>query len=184
MSLTVSFELSDGDIQHFHDAMARAREAAEQAGADKVVSAARDLLAGVRARKLPSFIGDRLAKLETLIAMVEDEEWAMQSPERDRVLSALAYFSDPQDIIPDTTPMLGFLDDAIMVQLVVTELESEIEAYEEFCRFREREGQNRDVNREQWLKTKRKELQSQMRRRRRERGFSGSGGTRFSLWSV
>ena len=100
------------------------------------------------------------------------------------MLNALAYFAEPEDLIPDHIPGLGFLDDAIMIELVARELRHEIEAYDDFCAFRDREGARRrskgqddDVTRGQWLETRRTELMSRMRRRRRrDRGRKRSGG--------
>lgn len=60
----------------------------------------------------------------------------MARRERERVLSVLAYFTDPDDLIPDEIPGLGFLDDAIMIELASKELRHEIEAYTDFCAFR------------------------------------------------
>jgi uncharacterized membrane protein YkvA (DUF1232 family) len=45
----------------------------------------------------------------------------------------LAYFSDPEDSGPDHIPVLGFLDDAIMIELVVEELKDNIEAFLASC---------------------------------------------------
>jgi len=78
-------------------------------------------------------------------------------------LNALAYFTEPDDLIPDHIPGLGFLDDAIMVELVVRELEHEIEAYRDFCEFRE---QHSATSRNDWLIERREELQQRMRSRR------------------
>ena len=39
-------------------------------------------------------------------------------------------------MIPDTIPVLGYIDDAIMIELVVKELRHEIEAFEDFSRYR------------------------------------------------
>ncbi len=153
--------------------MREARSAASNIGREEILSAATGLLEEVRTAKVPDFIGQRLEKLETMISMVTDPEWQLPEKETTRALNALAYFGEPEDLIPDHIPGLGFLDDAIMVELVVRELKHEIEAYEDFCRFRDREEARRtdtdaaDLTREAWLTTRRQELHSRMRRRRR-----------------
>jgi len=181
MALTVSFELEDEDLEHLRQAMSRAQEVAQQSGADAVIAAGRDLLDQIKRQQVPSFIGARLAMLESLIKMVQDRDWALPQPECDRVLSAIAYFSDPQDLIPDTVPGIGFLDDAIMIELVCSQLRPEIDAYRDFCRFRERPSQHGVGDRKAWLQAKRKELQSHMHRREGREGARESG-VRFSLW--
>ena len=88
--------------------------------------------------------------------MLEDDEWALEAQERRNVVGALAYFADPEDIIPDNIPVIGYIDDAIMIELVVKELRPEIEAFEDFCRYRREEAsrnRNPDISREQWLAT-------------------------------
>ena len=103
--------------------------------------------------------------------MIEDDEWKIPEEERSDVLSALAYFSDAEDLVPDHIPVLGFLDDAIMIELVAEELKDDIEAFEEFCAYRIREEGRKDttITREEWLDSKRRELHSRMRNRRSKR---------------
>jgi uncharacterized membrane protein YkvA (DUF1232 family) len=109
--------------------------------------------------------------------MIEDSEWKIPEEERADVLSALAYFSDPEDLVPDHITVLVFLDDAIMIELVAEELKDDIDAFLEFCAYRTREeDRNGDVTitRDEWLDAKRRELHSRMRNRRSSRrGRSG-----------
>ena len=46
------------------------------------------------------------------------------------------YFGDPEDIIPDDIPVIGYLDDVIVIELIMQELHHVREAYEDFCLFR------------------------------------------------
>jgi uncharacterized membrane protein YkvA (DUF1232 family) len=186
MPLDITFTLSDQDLEHFQTIVDRAKSAME-AGTDagQIEAAARKLIQDAKTADMPDFIADRLVKLETVINMANDEEWRLTDEERNRVLGALVYFTDPEDMIPDSIPGLGFLDDAIYVELILRELKAEIESYAEFCAFRTAEEQRRidrgldpHVEREVWLADKRATLHARMRRRR-----SGGGGSRSGGWT-
>lgn len=184
MSLTLTIELSDLDLEHFTAAIEAARKATAGISAVDIASAAGALLANAKGVKVPDFIAERLDLLDTLIAMVKDEGWALPEADRDRVAAALAYFADPKDIIPDSVPVLGFLDDAIAIELCVRELGHELEAYDDFCEFRQSEADRRGmdaakVGRADWLEGRRQELQSRMRGRRDRStgvGYGSSSG--------
>ena len=180
MGLRVSFDLEEDDLNHFRLIMREARKAAAQSSPEDIIEGATGLLRQVGTVSVPQFIRDRLDKLQLMIKMVSDAEWRLPQQESLRVLNALAYFSEPEDLIPDHIPGLGFLDDAIMIELVVRELRHEIEAYSDFCDYRSQQGNRRgtaenegkapDVaTREEWLAARRKALQSRMRRRRKKR---------------
>jgi len=183
MPLDITFTLSDQDLNHFQAIVDKAKDAMESdQGAQQIEAAAKQLIADASATDLPDFIADRLNKLNTVISMVGDDEWKLQDDERKSILGALVYFCDPEDIIPDHIPGLGYLDDAIYTELVIRELKGEIESYEEFCVFRSGEEQRREaagedphVGREEWLADKRAALQSKMRKRRGSRTGSGGG---------
>lgn len=185
--MRISFELSDTDLEHFKEVMTRAREAARGKDVSSIVDAANNLLVKVNASETSDFIRDRMNALETLIGMVMDQSWGLVDEDRKRVIEALAYFSEADDLIPDDIPGLGFLDDAIMIEIVSRELKHEIQAYRDFVVFRAAEqarlgDEAEDVERADWLETRRQQLHSRMRRRRRR----GSGETRsrspFSLF--
>ncbi len=135
MPITVSFELSEKDLKYFRDRIRDAKAIAAN-DADAIYTAARRLLEQTRKSELPDFVRTRIENLDKLATMLEDKEWALSGPDRQRVLNAMAYFAEVDDVIPDTIPGLGFLDDAIMVELVCQELRHEIEAYDDFCTYR------------------------------------------------
>jgi len=186
MTLKITFDLEDEDLKYFRAQIKRAQETAKTASEEEVVEKAEAMVKQVASATVPSFVRQRLDRLQALIDMLRDEEWALAASERKNVVSALAYFAEPEDIIPDTVPVLGYLDDAIMIELVVKELRPEIDAFADFCRYRRDEAsrnRNPDVTREQWLDVKRRDLHSRMRRRRRSvQGSAGSGRTRLRLF--
>jgi uncharacterized membrane protein YkvA (DUF1232 family) len=187
MPLDITFTLSDQDHNHFQSVVDKAKKAtADKESHASIEAAARQLIGDARSSDLPEFISTRLAKLEVVINMVGDEEWQLSEEERNRVIGALVYFCDPEDIIPDHIPGLGFLDDAIYVEIVIRELKAEIDSYEEFCDFRKVEeerrkskGQDPHVEREAWLADKRASLHAKMRKRRTSRSTTGGWRLRW-----
>ena len=112
-----------------------------------------------------------------VINMVSDDELQRGGEGRNRVLEGLVYFCDPEDLIPDHGPGLGFLDDAIYVEIGIRGLGAGIEPYEEFCEFRSAEEERRrrngldpHVQREEWLADKRAALHARIRKRRPKTG--------------
>jgi uncharacterized membrane protein YkvA (DUF1232 family) len=197
MSISLNFELNDRDLEHFRAAMEKAKKAAGGKSAAEIIDCAAKLLTDAQKVEIPDFIKDRLLPLDDMIAMVRDEAWALSGEDRDRVLSALTYFCDPDDVIPDNVAVLGYLDDAIMIELSVRELRHELDAYDEFCDFRQNQAQRRGldadkVGRAEWLDSRREELVDRMHRRRdREAGMGvgygsssgyGSGKSYVRAW--
>ena len=181
MPFRVTFDLDDKDLRYFRANMKQAQAAAEKMSDEKVLTSAANLVAQIKNAKVPMFVAVRVAKLTALIDMVRDEDWQLPAKERKNVLSALAYFADPQDMIPDSIPVLGFIDDAIMIELLTAELRPEIDAYSDFCRYKKEAG-SQNANRGDFLASKRKALHGRMRRRRASAARGPSGRTRIRLF--
>ena len=171
MAFEVKFELTETDLEYFRDVMRKAQAGANKLSEQEILVNAKEISQSIKAN-VPEFVRLRIQKLEVFVAMIEDSEWQIPSEERIELLHALAYFSDPEDLVPDHIPVLGFLDDAIMIELVAEEFKDDVEAFEEFCAYREREeGRHSDeaITREEWLNSKRHELHSRMKSRRSSR---------------
>ena len=173
--MKVSFELKERDLRYFRERLKKVRKSKSARAEDRVVLGAVKLVSDVEEADPPAFVQERIAKLSQFIDMLRDREWRLEGKDRERILDALAYFVDPDDIIPDRVPGLGYLDDAIMVELVVKELAPELEAYEDFCAYRKKHRKKKDSEEE--LETRRVSLQARMRRRRhRARSVARSSG--------
>ena len=186
MALEFTIEITDQDLPYFMDAMKRAEQRAASKGAQQILDEAAKTFASSQGQQMPEFIRSRLANVENLIAMAADEGWALSAEDKSRVVSALTYFSDPEDMIPDNVPVLGYLDDAIMIEVVERVLQPEIEAYADFCEYRSNEASARGADatklgREEWLEDRRAELQARMRSRRQSYAPRGSFAPRFKF---
>ena len=171
MGLRISFELTDRDLTFFRKALRQSREAVKDAEDTEIIEAIQAVLEEIRSSEpLPDFVGKRIPELESLISMLTEEEWQLPEGDRERLLATFVYFADPEDILPDDIPVIGYLDDVIIIELVARELQHVREAYDDFCDFRDEyekeNGKNADaVIRRDRIDRRRQQLHQRMRRR-------------------
>jgi uncharacterized membrane protein YkvA (DUF1232 family) len=134
----ISFSLDDADLAYFRAILRAAKKNAESVERSKIEQGVRRLISDVRAAKrAPQFVMEAVQTLEDLLGVLDDADYAAPVSVHRTVLAALAYFADAKDLIPDDVPMVGFLDDAIMIRLVEEELKHEIWGYRKFSKFRD-----------------------------------------------
>jgi uncharacterized membrane protein YkvA (DUF1232 family) len=171
MSLRLSFELSARDLLFFRNALKRSRDVVNTADESEIIDAIRGIIDDIRkSEPLPDFVATRLPELESMLQMLADVEWRLPAADRERILAAFVYFGDPEDILPDDIPVIGYLDDVIILELVARELQHVREAYEDYCRFRDEFDSEHDDDmdpavRRDRLDRRRQQLHQRMRRR-------------------
>ena len=137
MAMKFTFTLDDDDLKYFQRLLRDSKKYAKGQEPSDIIASVRALVGKVRStERLPGFAEEAIDTLESLIDMVEDKDWALPKPIGDRVVAALAYFAQPDDLIPDHVPGLGFLDDAIMIKLVEGDFRFDLQGYRKFCKFR------------------------------------------------
>lgn len=178
-SLKIVFELDKDDVEYFRALFRKARRNAAKLDPDAVLRDGKALVQKIRAsKKVPPFVLQAIEPLDDLIQLLEDEDYAVPAGTRKEILTTLAYFSDPNDLIPDSIPGLGYLDDAIMTRFLEEQFEAELWGYRKFRTFRERAEQrpwtstakNRLPKR---LAEERRKIREQVTERRSSRGKRG-----------
>lgn len=77
----------------------------------------------------------RLSRAESLRRMLDDPDWTLPANVVARGRKLLAYLRTLDDLIPDDIPVIGHLDDALLIELSWEEFAGEVQDYLDFCRF-------------------------------------------------
>ena len=173
MGMSIQLELTDDDLSYFHEVLKKARTTAAIGDEKTIILKAEELLDEIDSDKaFPLFIEERFQYLHTLIAMLQDDEWSIPSEAKQEILNVLSYFFDSYDLIPDDIPGIGYLDDAIMISLVVDDMTKELKDYSQFQNFKDDKnkiGNKGEATRAAWEEHIRVSMFQRIRNRRRKR---------------
>ncbi|WP_374603322.1 hypothetical protein [Arenimonas sp.] len=142
-------------IAEFNDLLHELHPDAPHVDADALASVA-SWLVGLPTDEAEALLQARLGRLTELQALAADPDWAVEPALARRIARLLDYVERVRDLIPDDTPRVGRLDDALLVELAWPMVAEELEDYRDFQRFREESGDafGGHPGREQWLQSR------------------------------
>ncbi|KFN41383.1 DUF1232 domain-containing protein [Arenimonas oryziterrae] len=145
-------------MDRFNDLLHDLHPDAPHVDADAIASVARWLQAQP-ADERDALLDARLDRLAEIRAMRHDPDWSIEPAQAQRIDRLLAYVAQADDLIPDATPVLGRLDDALLVELVWPTLADELDDYHDFCVYRDdaEAKPRRRPTQQTWLNARREE---------------------------
>lgn len=96
-------------------------------------------LASLPPRAAQDVLDRRLHRIEELRVMLDDADWDADESIRVRLRKLFAYIDQDDDLIPDHEPLLGKLDDVLLLELAWPAFASEAEDYRDFAEYRRAE---------------------------------------------
>jgi uncharacterized membrane protein YkvA (DUF1232 family) len=102
----------------------------------------------------------RLRRMEELRAMLDDDDWDADDAIRLRLHGLIGYIDQVEDLIPDHEPLLGKLDDVLLIELAWPAFAAEADDYRDFCAYRSEEHPpgNGNEQRQSWIRDRMAEI--------------------------
>ena len=173
--MRIEFNLSEHD-----PAMAPLRQAWRRAGARHegghaaLAQRARERHAALAGIAMPGAVREPLAAVPSVADLLDSPHWQAEAAARDNLAGALAYFVDPDDLIPDDNARFGYLDDAFVLKLALAESRHEWFAWCDYVDYVAAHPDEAGIDRETWMQRRRARLDQQLRRRN-DAGYPADG---------
>lgn len=168
-----SIDITEGQLRRFNELARSLNEAMPALTAEQVAGVARRVLRTAATGGQSPFIASRLRRAAEMRALCAEPAWTPEPLPARRIRDLLAYLDDPNDLIRDEIPVIGRLDDALLVDIAMDTLRDEVEDYAEFRRYRFNEATLRgvtvealDVDRTRWQIEREAELRLEKHLRR------------------
>lgn len=130
------YELQPDGLERFNAALRALSPESPTLTLDQMASAAQRALDRYPDGRQPAFVTSRMSALARLESMVDDTSWEPDDVLRGHLHSLQAYVLSTDDLIPDRLPVVGRLDDAVLIDVGLQLLREDLAEYEDFCRFR------------------------------------------------
>jgi len=169
-----SLELHEDKLRRFNELIQRVAPDQRLFNADQIAGAARRVLRASMKGEDSAFIKVRMRRAGEIRAALEDAQWNIPPKLLGPMRDIVAYIDDDrQALIPNSVPVVGLLDDAILVDAAMERLRGELDDYADFCRYRTAEAASLGVapsevriERQRWYDDRQQELRLEQQLRR------------------
>lgn len=165
-------DLSEGAVERFNSWLTHLGRRGAPLNRDHLATAARELCRDAAAEAPePPCIEQRMKLLDAAAAMIADAQWSPASAEAAGLATEMVrYANGQQQLLPNSLPAIGRLDEAIAVDAAWPKLEAEVDAYLDYCRVRSLEAALRGCavgsfpfTREDWRRARRAQAELEHR---------------------
>ena len=145
-------------VARFNDLVHELYRDAPQVDAGAIASVAR-WLESQPAEQREQLLRARLDRISELEAMRRDLDWPLDPAQDRRIDLVLQYLEAEEDLIPDSMPTFGYLDDALLLELAWPVFAEDVDDYRDFCQFREdgADSPGRPAHQLDWLRARAEE---------------------------
>lgn len=152
------YQIDPDALRHFNELLERLDLSHPPLDSDQVASAARELVDQPHPARAPPCILQRVRRGAAIDMMLADPDWDTDARRAEVAAIVASYMRGNHELIPNQLPVVGRLDDAILVEESWPSLAQEVADYLDFCRLRHIEaalrGEDRrrrfGFTREQW----------------------------------
>lgn len=146
MNIAIPLNLSTQHLEPF-------RAAWKQASTD-VAALTADMLERCRhvdLNSVPASLQPHIGQVGALVNLLDDPGWLIDTATRSDLAGALIYFDQIDDLIPDSEPAFGLLDDAIVIELALAEHREVWAAWSDYRRVCVQHRELAPISSRQWL---------------------------------
>lgn len=136
---------------------------------------ARERYADLHNDTLSALVREPLALIPELADLLEATQWTLEPQAREEFAGALAYFVDPNDLIPDDAERVGLLDDALVIKLALASAQHEWFAWRDYRDYVAAHPEDTGIDRETWLQRRRERFERDLRKRNAAQDYRASG---------
>ena len=130
------YDIDRAALRHFNELLEYLDLHQTPLDCDQVASAARELVDRNREGVAPRCIQQRMRRGAAVDLMLKDPDWETVDAAATRAVLLVDYLRGGGTLIPHTMPVVGRLDDAIVVEVAWPSLAEEVRQYLAFCRIR------------------------------------------------